>query len=78
MVTLKNQKSSWVSWVLCWEQPVPYALLGALSAKPKAADCLAGHFVCVGQFWLSEGDRGRWKSLVCRLFARKSGRNRGR
>ena len=32
----------------------------------------------LGQFWLSEGDKGRWKSLVYRFFAHESGRDRGR
>lgn len=66
------------SWVLCWEQPVLYALLAPFLPNPELQVALPGILFVLGQFRLSEGDRGRWKSLVYRLVAHKSGRNRGR
>lgn len=59
--------------MLCWEQAVPYALL-----VPFLQITFPGILFELGQFGLSEGDRGRWKSLVYGLFAHKSGRKWGK
>lgn len=73
--TTKNHKTKLLLGALLGTGS-PMRFVSSLSAELQIA--LLGILFVLGQFRLSEGDRGRWKPLVYGLFARKSGRKWGK